>query len=87
MIKMEPISIATIVGLLFTIPIGWLFNLVRTTNKRIDDMQRNHYDKAETDKMIELHLKPVLQSVENVKADTTEIKHLIGKLFDGQAKS
>lgn len=84
MIKMEPM---TIVAILFTIPIGWLFNLVRTTNKRIDDMQKKYYDKEETDKMILLHLQPVLQSVQHVKEDTVEIKHLIGKLFDGQAKS
>ena len=82
--KMEPLTIAAIV---FTIPIGWLFNLVRITNKRLDDMQKDYYDKQETIKMIELHLVPVLQSVQTVKEDTTEIKHLIGKLFDGQAKS
>lgn len=84
--KMEPLTIATIVGVVFSIPIGWLFNLVRTTNKRLDDMQKDYYDKKETDKMIVLHLQPVLQSVQNVKDDTTEIKQLIGKLFDDQRK-
>lgn len=84
---MEPLTIATIVGVVFSIPIGWLFTLNRTTNKRLDDMQQKYYDKSETDKMIVLHLQPVLQSVQQVKEDTTEIKHLIGKLFDGQAKS
>lgn len=84
---MEPLTIATIVGVIFSIPIGWLFNLNRTTNKRLDNMQKEYYDKQETIKMIELHLVPVLQSVDRIKEDTTEIKHLIGKLFDGQAKS
>lgn len=76
-----------IMALVFSLPIGWLFYLLKTANKRIDDMQKQYYDKEETDKMILLHLQPVLQSVQHVKDDTTEIKHLIGKLFDGQAKS
>ena len=81
---MDPV---TMMAIAYTIPIGWLFYLHKTSSKRLDDMQKDYYDKKETDKMIELHLKPVLQSVQNVKDDTTEIKHLIGKLFDGQSKS
>ena len=82
-IKMDPLII---MALVFSLPIGWLFYLLKTANKRIDDMQQKYYDKLETDKMIMLHLQPVLQSVQQVKDDTSEIKHLIGKLFDGQSK-
>lgn len=83
-IKMDPLIIMAIA---YSLPLSWLYYLLRTANKRIDDMQQKYYDKEETDKMIMLHLQPVLQSVQQVKDDTVEIKHLIGKLFDGQSKS
>lgn len=79
--------IAGVVGVVYTIPLGWLFYLNNRQSKRIDEMQKSYYDKTETEKMIELHNRPILQAVESVKGDITEIKHMIGRLFDAQAKS
>lgn len=72
--------------LLLMLPLGWLFVLLRVLSKRVDDMQRDYYDKAETKEMIELHIRPIVQSLDHLKEDTTEIKMMIGKLFDGQNK-
>lgn len=69
------------------LPLGWLFVLYRGLSKRVDDMQKTYYDKAETKEMIELHIRPIVQGLERVQQDTTEIKAMIGKLFDGQNKN
>lgn len=82
---MELTYTLAIMAVVYSIPIGWLFALLRIANGRIDKMQSHSYTKMETKEMIQLHIKPVLQAVDNVKEDTTEIKHLIGKLFDAQA--
>lgn len=74
------------IGIVFTVPLGWLFVLNSRTNDRMDEMQKTSYTKAETEKMIELHNRPVLQAVEGLKNDIVEIKHLLGKLFDAQSK-
>ena len=81
---MEVDYILALVAIVYTIPLGWLFILVSRTNDRMDEVQKTSYTKEETEKMIELHNRPVLQAVESVKADITEIKHMIGKLFDAQ---
>ena len=76
------------IGIIYTIPLGWLFVLNSRTNDRMDEMQKTTFTKQETNEMIELHNRPVLQAVASLKGDITEIKHMIGKLFDGQkAKS
>lgn len=74
-----------IIATAFTLPIGWLFYLNTRNSKRIDDMQKHSYTKKETTEMIELHNRPILQAVEGLRKDITEIKHLLGKLFDAQA--
>lgn len=79
-------STTVIIAVAFTLPIGWLFYLNTRNSKRIDEMQKSSYTKHETTEMIELHNRPILQAIESVRADVTEIKHLIGKLFDAQAK-
>ncbi len=79
--------IAGLVAVVYTIPIGWLFFLYNRQGRRIDEMQKTSYTKDETEKMIELHNRPILQAVESLKGDITEIKQMIGKLFDAQAKS
>lgn len=79
--------IAGVVGVVYTIPLGWLFYLNNRQSKRIDEMQKSYYDKKETVEMIELHNRPVLVAMEGIKADVSEIKLMIGKLFDAQAKS
>ena len=79
--------IAGVVAVVYTIPLGWLFYLNNRQGKRIDDLQKTSYSKTETDKMIELHNRPILQAVESLKGDITEIKQMIGKLFDAQVKS
>lgn len=81
---MEIDLVVAAIGIVYTIPLGWLFVLNSRTNDRVDEMQKTSYTKAETEKMIELHNRPVLQAVESLKSDITEIKHMIGKLFDGQ---
>ena len=74
-----------IIATAFTLPIGWLFYLNTRNSKRIDDMQKHGYTKKETTEMIELHNRPILQAVEGLRKDITEIKQLLGKLFDAQA--
>ena len=49
-------------------------------------MQKHGYTKKETTEMIELHNRPILQAVEGLSKDITEIKQLLGKLFDAQAR-
>lgn len=78
--------IAGVVAVVYTIPIGWLFYLNNRQGKRIDEMQKTSYTKTETERMIELHNRPILQAVESLKSDITEIKHMIGKLFDAQTQ-
>lgn len=73
-----------IVVAVYTIPIGWLFYLTNKTSRRVDDLQKTSYTKKETTEMIELHNRPILQAVEGLKEDITEIKQLLGKLFDAQ---
>jgi hypothetical protein len=77
--------LAIVMAVVYSIPIGWLFMLLRNNNARVDKIQRSSYTKMETKEMIELHIKPVLQAVDNVKEDTTEIKKLIRELFNAQA--
>ena len=79
--------IAGLVAVVYTIPIGWLFFLYNRQGRRIDEMQKTSYTKEETEKMIELHNRPVLVAMEGIKADVSEIKLMIGRLFDAQAKS
>jgi len=79
--------IAGVMAVVYTIPLGWLFYLNNRQGKRIDELQKTSYTKDETEKMIELHNRPILQAVVGLKSDITEIKQMIGKLFDAQAKS
>lgn len=83
---MEIDLIVLAIGIVYSVPLGWLFVLNSRTNDRVDEMQRTSYTKQETNEMIELHNRPVLQAVEGLKQDITEIKHMIGKLFDGQTR-
>lgn len=76
-----------IVAVLLTIPVGWLFILIRAINARVDTMQKTYYDKAETKEMIKLHNAPLVQMIQQVKQDTAEIKVLIGKIYDDQQKA
>lgn len=82
---MEIDLVVAAIGIVYTIPLGWLFVLNSRTNDRMDEMQKTTFTKTETNEMIELHNRPILQAVESVKSDITEIKLLLGKLFDGQA--
>ena len=79
-------STTVIIAVAFTLPIGWLFYLNTRNSKRIDEMHKSSYTKPETTEMIELHNRPILQAVEGLSKDINEIKHLIVKLFDAQAK-
>lgn len=72
-------------AVVYSIPIGWLFVLLRNNSKRMDKMQSRSYTKMETKEMIELYIKPVLQAVDNVKEDTTEIKSLVSRILYDQA--
>jgi len=83
---MEMQYLMAVMAVVYTIPLGWLFLLLRTANGRIDEMQKSSYTKVETKEMIELYNAPLLQAVVTVKEDVTEIKQLIGKLFDAQSK-
>lgn len=79
--------LTVIMAVAYTIPIGWLFYLNNRNGRRIDELQKTSYTKKETTEMIELHNRPILQAVEGLRGDITEIKHLLGKLFDAQTKS
>lgn len=83
---MEFSSIIGIMVVVYTIPIGWLFYLLSRNARRVDDLQRTSYTKAETERMIELHNRPVLIAMEGIKEDVIEIKLMIGKLFDAAPK-
>ena len=79
-------STTVIIAVAFTLPIGWLFYLNTRNSKRIDEMHKSSYTKPETTEMIELHNRPILQEVEGLRKDMTEIKQLLGKLVDAQAR-
>ncbi len=78
--------IVAIMSVVYTLPIGWLFYLNNKNSRRVDELQRTSYTKSETVEMIELHNRPVLVAMESIKADVSEIKTMIGKLFDAQTK-
>lgn len=78
--------IIAIMSLVYTLPIGWLFYLLNKNSRRVDELQKTSYTKKETIEMIELHNRPVLVAMESIKADVSEIKVMIGKLFDAQTK-
>jgi len=78
--------VMAVMAVVYTIPLGWLFLLLRVANGRIDVMQKDSYTKTETKEMIELYNAPLLQAVVTVREDVKEIKQLIGKLFDAQSK-
>lgn len=81
---MEIEQVVPLMAGVYTITLGWLFMMVRANASRVYEMQKNSYTKAETEKMIALHNKPIIQSMETIKEDITEIKQLLGKLFDAQ---
>lgn len=80
---MEPL----IVQLLFLIPLGLLANWVRILHNEVRSVKANSFTKTETKELITLTLQPIERDVTHINSNISEMKHMLQKVLDEQAKS
>jgi len=75
-----------IIQAVMLIPMAYLFALSRALSMRLDNMQREYFDKNETLKMIELHQEPVKVELANINQNIKDLKGLLQRLVDDKSK-
>lgn len=75
-------SIGQVVG--FILLLRYMHVQIRDNKTAVDEAVKNTYTKEETDKLIDLKLKPYEVGLVNVQNDLTEIKAMLSKLLDAK---
>jgi hypothetical protein len=77
-------DVALIVQIAMLIPMGYLAGWIKVLQGKVDAIKQDTYNKADTDRMIQLLLAPLEKDIEHIRQDMSEIKKLLERMADGK---
>lgn len=81
----DPIMIWNVGQLVFLgLMLRWLHVQTRDNKQGLESMAKTTYDKADTEKLIDLKLKPMEVQLTNIQKDLAELKSMLARLLDAK---